>query len=84
MPIDSSGSICTATVRLMPVAYSKPLGLSPVPDVGQMPGKASRDDEHGIDADDVAGSRVAWGQAFRRHGNAAQAILVERPSGCFL
>src|SRR3990170_594844 len=81
MLICSSGSICTATVRLMRAAYSMASGLSPVPDVRKMTRQATRHDEHGIDAHRVSVAGIARREALGGHRDTAQAIFVERPVG---
>src|SRR5512139_2719016 len=79
--IFSSGSIWTATVRLIRVAYSKPAGLSPVPYVGQVAWQASGNDEHGVDADVVTLLGEAWCKPLGRYRNPSQPIVIEGP-GC--
>jgi len=84
MPIDSSGSICTATVRLIPVAYSKPLGLSPVPDVRNVTRQPPRNNEDGIDPDVVPVAGIARRKSLGCNGDATKAIFVQRPGRCLL
>jgi hypothetical protein len=49
-----------------------------LPDIGEMPGPAARDDEQGIDADIVAGSHVALRKPFGGNGDASKPPIVER------
>jgi hypothetical protein len=63
----------------MSAAYSNPASLSPMPDVGEMPGQASRDDEQGVDPNGVAWASKTRRQAFGRHRDATQSIFIERP-----
>ena len=84
MPIFSSGSICTATVRLMRAAYSMRRGLSPVPDVRQVTRETARDDKQGVNPDVVAIAGKAGREPLGRHCDAAQPKFVERPIRGFL
>ncbi len=58
--------------------------MSPVPDVGQVPRKAPRNDKHGIDPNGVAGPGKAGRQSFRGHCHPPQSIFVQCPGGCIL
>ena len=58
------------------------MSLSPVPDVGQVARQTSRNDEQSINPHGIAGAGKTRGEAFGRHGDAAQSILVERPCRC--
>ena len=60
------------------------MALSPVPDVGEMPRETARDEEDGVDPDNVAGACEPRGQALGGDRDPAQAILIERPGGGFL
>jgi hypothetical protein len=65
----------------MAFAYSKRTSLSPVPDVGEVAGKATGNDEHGVDPDIVAVPCITWCKLLRGHCDTAKAVFVERPSG---
>jgi hypothetical protein len=63
----------------MPVAYSKPASLSPVPDIRDVAREAARNDEYRVHPDDIAGTSIAGCQAFGGDCDPAEAILIERP-----
>ena len=55
-----------------------------MPDVGQMPGKAARHDEHGVDPHGIAGAGKTRRQSFGRNCDAAQSMFIERPGCCIV
>jgi hypothetical protein len=67
----------------MHAAYSKRLALSPMPDVRQMPWQPAGHDEDCINSDVVAVAGVARHKSISGNRDAAQPVLVERPSCCF-
>jgi hypothetical protein len=81
MPIDSSGSICTATVRLICAAYSMELPLSPLPDVWEVPGEPSGDDEQAVYPDVISLAGISPREPLCRNCDAAEPIFVQRPGG---
>jgi len=56
--------------------------LSPVPNIGEVAGKAARDDEQRVDADFIAAAGIARRQPLGSR-DPAQTVLVERPGGRF-
>jgi hypothetical protein len=63
----------------MPAAYSKLLGLSPVPDVWEVARQSSGDDEQRIDPDVIAFASVTRRKALGGNRDAAQPIFIEGP-----
>lgn len=55
-----------------------------MPDVGQVPGQAPGKKEDGIDADVVAGPRIAHRQPFGGDRDPAQAVCIEGQAQPFL
>jgi len=66
----------------MAVAYSKRASLSPVPDVSEVAWQATRNDEDGVDPNDVVGAGVTEGKLLGSNRHPAEPIFVERPSCC--